>query len=857
MMPPSYKRRLVQMGMLRHLGGHRHLPFGVKTLVLRHTYQRHLLQTTSDMLPDFLKPRRLQIRIVAVYLVLLLVLQATSYWFIQDSININARTAINDKLAQEETVFLRLMDMHAESLQRIAQAVQVDPAWSSHAPPHDVTTFMALLSMHARLLPKGLVLYTTAAGDTFTSQAGAWSAHVAAMRQQIQPLTAKDMSASRATAPIVLIDKQPHQLVVLPLMNGSHVHGWVGVIAPLDRALLDYMKALSGMDVALIHQTASGDWSVLKGTPVNTQWPEMAQAWQSSFHTLRNGASSLHIGTEEYGARPVLLPAGQGQPALTALLLSSVHQALQPFQPLKLKLLFLSAMGLMLFGIGGYFTAQRITSPLRTLTGSARRLELGDYGSEISVSTQDEVGELAHSFEAMRLAIQARESEIRRLAYHDALTDLPNREQFRHDLRQAIIRANQDSSSCAIMLLDIDRFKHINDVLGHRFGDRLLRALAARLREEALEPQDILARLSGDEFAILLYKTNAQEAKIVADRVQQSLDRPLTLDDHTVDLGAGIGIAACPANGLEADALLSRAEVAMYAAKTQKSGTVIYHPGLDSSSEESLTLLSELRYAVDNNQLRLYLQPKVDAKTGRVIGAEALVRWVHPERGLVPPMRFIPFAEKAGFIRVLTCWMLEESAKLSKVMAQAGRPMKLSVNLSTRDLMDQDLPSRIGLLAQKYSINPALLCLEITESAIMDDPQRALQTLERLSLMGFNLSIDDFGTGYSSLAYLKRLPVNELKIDKSFVMNMETDIQDAQIVRSTVELAHNLGLSVVAEGVESGKCWHLLQELKCDELQGYFIAKPMPADAFLAWVEGWHAPDTSNETLGTAFAALI
>jgi EAL domain-containing protein (putative c-di-GMP-specific phosphodiesterase class I) len=220
-------------------------------------------------------------------------------------------------------------------------------------------------------------------------------------------------------------------------------------------------------------------------------------------------------------------------------------------------------------------------------------------------------------------------------------------------------------------------------------------------------------------------------------------------------------------------------------------------------------------------------------------------------------MRFIPFAEQAGFIRVLTSWMLEESAKLSKQLTAAGMPLKLSVNLSTRDLMDQDLPSRVNLLMQKYSIDPSLLCLEITESAIMDDPQRAMQTLERLSLLGFNLSIDDFGTGYSSLAYLKRLPVNELKIDKSFVMNMESDIQDAQIVRSTVELAHNLGLTVVAEGVESAKCWKLLSELKCDEIQGFFIARPMPGEDFLYWARSWVAPNTASEHLDTAFTALI
>jgi predicted signal transduction protein with EAL and GGDEF domain len=394
-------------------------------------------------------------------------------------------------------------------------------------------------------------------------------------------------------------------------------------------------------------------------------------------------------------------------------------------------------------------------------------------------------------------------------------------------------------------------------VLGHRFGDRLLRAVAERLRNDALQASDVLARLSGDEFAILLQATDAKAAYPVAQRIMAAFERPITLDDHTVDLGAGIGVASSPEHGVDADALLSRAEVAMYAAKQQQSGTVTYHPGLDSTSEESLTMLSELRSAVDQQQLRLFLQPKVNLRTGEVLGAEALVRWEHPTRGMVPPMRFIPFAEQTGFVRVLTMWMIEQVAQMSHSLTAQGMRMKLAVNLSTRDLMDQDLPVKLEKVLAKYSIDPTLLVLEITESAIMDDPQRALQTLNRLHAMGLKLSIDDFGTGYSSLAYLKRLPVDELKIDKSFVMNMESDLQDAKIVHSTVDLAHNLGLTVVAEGVESAKSWKLLDSLSCDEAQGFFIAKPMPGAQFATWAKQWSPPDTTHEHLPTEFADIV
>ncbi|MES1162353.1 MAG: GGDEF domain-containing phosphodiesterase, partial [Rhizobacter sp.] len=302
----------------------------------------------------------------------------------------------------------------------------------------------------------------------------------------------------------------------------------------------------------------------------------------------------------------------------------------------------------------------------------------------------------------------------------------------------------------------------------------------------------------------------------------------------------------CPEHGRDADALLNRAEAAMYAAKQQQAGNVTYHSGLDSRSEETLTLLGELRQAVDHHELRLYLQPKVNLLSGQVTGAEALVRWQHPQRGLVPPAKFIPFAEQTGFIRVLTGWMIERCSARYRHLQSQGLELKFSINLSTRDLLDQDLPTKFDALLVKHRVPAEAFCLEITESAIMDDPQRALQTLERLHAMGFKLSIDDFGTGYSSLAYLKRLPVDELKIDQSFVFNMERDLDDAKIVRSTIDLAHNLGLSVVAEGVETAKAWKLLERLGCDEGQGYFIGRPMPEAQFINWMQDWDAPDMDD-----------
>ncbi len=805
------------------------------------------------MLPTALNPKRLQVRIVAVYLGLLVVIQAASYWFITDSVDRNARAAIHTELDTGERVFLRLLRQNTYNLEQATRVLASDYGFRSAVASGDAETLQSALLNHGERINAGVAVFT----DERFELKSATTPNAVNFVAAVQRYARQSLTGGAQPNQVEVIDGQPYQIVAVPV-RAPAIIGWVGMGFPIGENLLKDMHTLSGLDVVLMLRTPLGDWSVSQSTLERAQWSPVAAAWQSPMSGSAEGnALSLMVEGNEFSGHQVVLPGTPGQPPVTALLLRSVDQALAPYGQLKLTLLILTALGLVAFGIGGYFTARRITTPLRVLAGSARRLERGDYGAEVRVSSQDEIGELAQSFEAMRQAIQAREGEIRRLAYQDALTDLPNREQFRHDLRQAILRAKDEGAPCSILLLDMDRFKHVNDVLGHRFGDRLLRAVAERLRVEALEPADILARLSGDEFAILLARTDAHAAKTVAERVQRAFERPITLDDHTVDLGAGVGIASCPEHGQEADALLSRAEVAMYAAKQHQAGTVTYQPGLDSSSEESLTLMSELRYAVDHDQLRLFLQPKVNLRTGQVIGAEALVRWEHPERGLVPPMRFIPFAEQTGFIRILTSWMIEQSAQMSAHLTAEGQTMRISVNLSTRDLMDQDLPAKLERMLSKYTVNPNNLILEITESAIMDDPQRAMQTLGRLHAMGLKLSIDDFGTGYSSLAYLKRLPVDELKIDKSFVMNMESDLQDAKIVRSTVDLAHNLGLSVVAEGVENAKSWKLLAGLTCDEAQGYFIARPMPAAQFPHWARTWVPPDTTHEWLSTEFAAMI
>ena len=810
-------------------------------------------------LPKFLSRNRLQVRIVGLFLGLLLVVQVASLLLIGNSIAINARASVDAELHTAERVFARLLEQNAGNLTSAARLLAADFGFREAVASNDEATLASALINHGERIGASVVLITDA---QFALKAATRDG-----AQRFVPALRRLAKAPESTSSMVLLDGEPYQLVAVPVKAPLTI-GWVAMGFRIEETLLREMRQLSSIEVAVMSRRGEPlRWNLLQSTLGGEAAAPLLDAWLRARDAegARGGAlaeRNLLLELTDVGAmnghslaREMALVT-EGEHQTVAVLIRSLDEATAPYRRLQWTLLAFTLVAIGVFAIGAVFTARRITTPLRALTRSAGRLGQGDYEQVLEIESKDEIGELARAFEAMRQAVQARDGEVRRLAYEDALTKLPNREKFRILLRQAIAHARAEVEPCAIIMLDLDRLKHVNDVLGHRFGDRLLRRVARRLTQEAERSNDVVARLGGDEFAMLLTGADIDVAQGVAHRIQQAFEVPITLDNHTVDLGAGIGVACCPDHGIDADALMSHAEVAMYAAKRNQSGVVVYTAALDSSSEESLSLLSELRTAVDGGQLRLFLQPKIALATGAVVGAEALVRWEHPQRGLLPPMRFIPFAERTGFIRMLTGWMIERCAHVLQQLHAAGKPLKLSVNLSTRDLLDQELSVKLQRLIEVEHIDPATLCLEITESAIMDDPPRALQTLERLHQMGFKLAIDDFGTSYSSLAYLKRLPVDELKIDQSFVLNMERDLDDAKIVRSTVDLAHNLGLSVVAEGVETAKAWKLLQALGCDEAQGYFVAKPMPEALFANWVSEWRAPQLQSVRLDSGFSRL-
>ena len=433
------------------------------------------------------------------------------------------------------------------------------------------------------------------------------------------------------------------------------------------------------------------------------------------------------------------------------------------------------------------------------------------------------------------------ESLLAYQALHDMLTGLPNRALFYERTEETLNRRAADGSICAVMLFDLDRFKEINDTMGHRSGDAVLVEVGPRVKE-VLRGGDTVARLGGDEFCVLLPNVSGSANAVqVAERIIAVLEQPFEMDGANLGIEASCGIALAPADGETADLLLQRADVAMYVAKGSQSSVVVYSDDLNVNTPARLALLADLRNAVVGNEFVLHYQPKAAMGSRRVEGAEALIRWQHPTLGLLYPDTFIPEAERTGLIEPMTVWVLDEALRQCRQWLDDGGPtgpgeLSVAVNLSTRSLLDADLPATVGCALAQWDVPPHLLDLEITETIIMSDPDRARRVLAQLAAMGVTLSIDDFGTGYSSLAYLRDLPVDQLKIDRTFVQNMENDADNAVIVRAVVDLARNLGLGTVAEGVENESTWELLTELGCGSAQGYVLARPMAADAFWSWL---------------------
>ena len=800
--------------------------------------------------------QRLSSRIVVLFLGLLLAVQLTGLLVVNASIARNARAQLAQDLKVGEKIWQRLLAQRATRLSVGASVLAADYGFREALLSGDVDTLRSALANSGQriganvtaMLSSDLTLRALGEDsdpDTFES---------------LRPLAAQLTSQGSV---IALLGNQPYQVVMVP-MRAPLLVGYVVMGFPVQQEQLDDMHSVSGLHMALLLQARDGQRRALLSTVEHQATADLvAEPTQGDEARLAGNPHLLRRMTQAEG------PAG----VLQAVVLRSLADAVAPYKPLQTTLLGLTLVGLMLAGVASVITARRVTTPLRGLMHASERLGRGDYGQALEhLDREDEIGKLARSFDQMRQNISANETEIRELAYNDRLTRLPNRASFGTALRNAIASASAHGEPFTVVVLGLDRFKHINENLGYALGDDVLREVAQRLRRHVQRDGDVVARLSGDQFALLLQGANLARATAVVDGISASFVHAIAVRGESVDAPLTFGVACWPqhaptasdavatepggeldtAGREQAEVLMSRAERAMASAKRGRAThMVVYDPAIDVGSEQSLTLLSELRQAIGAHELRLFLQPKIDVASHTIVGAEALVRWQHPTRGMVPPMKFIPFAEDTGFVRQLTLWVFEEAARQWPALHAAGLH-RISVNLSTRDLLDPELPARFDAILRRQGVPAAAFCLEITESAVMNEPKRALAMLNTLAAAGFELSIDDYGEGQTSLSYLKTLPVHELKIDQIFIKQIDRDAKDATIVRSTIGLAHSLGFRAVAEGVENEAIMALLRELGCDEAQGYHLGRPMPAAEMPAFARQWAGQPRAVEAEATA-----
>ena len=631
-----------------------------------------------------------------------------------------------------------------------------------------------------------------------------------------------DSAFERRTAAVVAVRRKAYWVVVVPIYAPQPV-ALVAVHVPLDDALLAHMQLLSAVprDIELAVQVSPAQWTaVARGD----QRSRLADALSAAGHGLPAVPTLSRIGGRETIVLAQPLQQPRGSAAVVAVLGYPLDDALRPFRSMSIAWGVLLLLGLVVGLFCAWLAARNVSRPVEALALAARRIEAGDYRAPPSLQRADEIGQLAAAFGAMTEAVRQREEHIRQQALHDQVTDLPNRVAAEATIDRAV---RDGLGQGALLLIGLTRVPEIVKTLGHSLCDRLMREFGLRLGRIA--SQACLARATDDQFAAWLPGADRDEAMAAAIRILDALTAPYAEADVSIDALPAIGIAMYPHDGAQAAILLQHAEVAQFAAIGAPQPLAFYDAAVDPHRAERLSLMGDLRQAMDRDELLLHYQPKLALATRRVDGTEALVRWPHPRRGSVPPDEFIGMAEDTGNIQRLTRWALGSAiAQASRWRAQ-GLPLHVAVNLSARDLEDAELPQRIVGLLALHGVPASQLTVEVTERAVIGEPEAARQLLRQLAGHGIGIAIDDFGVGQSSFAYLRHLPVSELKIDRMFVEHLADDAADQTIVRSIVALSHQLGYRVTAEGVEDEGALEFLASIGCDHAQGFFIARAMPA----------------------------
>lgn len=768
---------------------------------------------------------RFQTKLTIVYVALFLAVQSVIILAIYSSVTQNVRDQIRDQLAASARVFDQLISNRVEVFGSRAQDISKDFGFRQAVATRDQATIeSALLNLINRLDNDSAFVIDL--DDELVAIAGgtAITENAVNLPDSLKEAAQNDGYAAR----FVPIGGEIFEIVIAPIEAPVTI-GWVGLGIRLDQQVASELKELSPIQLELAftydsdagHQlaTATSDEARMRDFLNTRQIHEVEEEFEGSF------------AGQDYMIRRLPLDDNFSDGEhVDALLYYSVDVGLTPFQSLVIALVSILAVGLLMLFFGSLIVARGITRPLRSLARAAQKISDGDYQEVTAPAKDEEISRLTGSFNQMITAVREREERITFQACHDSDSGLPNRVYFEEQIAEVLGKKQK----FALGVLEIQGISELRAVLTQEHMTEMVRGVAHRLNGINIS---YLSQTSTDSFVFAHF--DEKTAASCCTMIINSFSDPLPVGDLMIDLRVSIGLTRFPQDADNISSLLRHANSALDGARVSEQGFSWYDAELSAAQKDKLSMMSDLREAISSGELKFAYQPKLDLATGKIASVEALMRWISPTRGFVPPDEFISMAEKTGDIRRLTDWALETAVKQAAEWRKQGHEIAVAVNLSTTDLMNSKLPNQVLDLLRKYSLPASLLKLEVTESAVMHDMSQALDVLNMLSAMGIFLSIDDYGTGYSSLSYIKSLPVSEIKIDKSFVLKLAEDEEDKILVRSTIELAHNLGMQVTAEGVEDEASVGLLKSYGCNTLQGYFICRPVPNDELIEFINGF------------------
>jgi len=755
---------------------------------------------------------RFRTKLTVVYLALFLAVMGIILLAFYRSVTTNVEDQTREQLDASARVFERIVNYRVKTLGESVSALAQDYGFRQALGTDDRPTVISALQNQARRLEADMAVITDMDGAPIASLLdGEVTDTKPLISDDMKQMAERDGVASK----MVSLDGRIFELVVTVVRAPVPI-AWLAFGIELDKATAQEIKGLSPIDleIGFLYRQGQGRYHVAAATSNADElggYLVLTKPQKEAFRAI--------FLDQEHMFRRLPLVTGQDGEEISALLYYSMDTALAPYDPLVFTMITVLVLSLLILIAGSVVVARGVTKPLTDLASAAQQIAKGRYEEVETESRGDEVADLTSSFNQMISAVKERENKITFQAYHDVETGLRNRLMFDRMIEQEI----DHSDSFVLVLAEVQQLPELRTVLNHQNISELIKGVARRIEKVA---DTEVARVSTESFGFLV--RDAEEAETRASLVLNSFLTPFDVADIVIDAGVKLGLVKFPGDGEDGATLLRHGQAALDKGRGAPRGFAWYDPDRDSSQKARLSMMSELRRGLKNGEVKFAYQPKLDLASGKVTAVEALIRWISPTRGFVPPDDFIPMAERTGDIRHVTDWGLRKAIEQAAEWRESGLNLAVAINLSTNDLMNHNLPAQILALLREYDLPPEFLKLEVTESAVMHDMTRALDVLNMLSAMGLALSIDDYGTGYSSLSYIKKLPVGEIKIDKSFVLNLAKNDEDNILVRSTIELGHNLGLLVTAEGVEDEESVGRLKEYGCDVIQGYHIARPLP-----------------------------